>query len=232
MLGLARRMLLRTLAALRSQIRQGIPVIGLEPGCISVFRDEMGNLLYGDQDAARMRDNTFLLSEFLAGRVPDYRPPHLSSDALVHGHCHHKAILNFDREKALLRDMGLNAQVLDSGCCGMAGAFGYETEHYETGLKCGERVLLPAVRNAPASQMVIADGFSCREMIRQETGRKAVHLAQVLQMGLRAAGHTAPEIPGGRRRPPNNHRPGRWLLAGAAAAAIAYAAVRAHRSTS
>src|SRR5262249_38711899 len=113
--------------------------------------------------------------------------------AVVHGHCHHKALLHFEKETALLKDTGLSCTVLDSGCCGMAGAFGYEKEHYALGRKCGERVLLPAVRSADKDALIISDGFSCREQIRQETDRQALHLAEVLELAL----HQGPAGPPG-----------------------------------
>ncbi len=124
----------------------------------------MTNLIYGDEDAKRLQRQTYLLSEFLE-QAEHYKPPRLERKAVVHGHCHHKSTLNFQSEEQILRDVGLDYQVLDSGCCGMAGAFGYESDHYEVGIKCGERVLLPAVRNAPEHSLIIADGFSCREQI-------------------------------------------------------------------
>src|SRR5262249_39843426 len=102
-----------------------------------------------------------------------------------------KSVLQFDKETNLLKRAGLDCQVLDSGCCGMAGSFGYEADHYEVGVACGERVLLSEVRKAPEGELIIFDGFSCREMIRQETKRNALHFAQVLQIGL----HEGPSGP-------------------------------------
>jgi Fe-S oxidoreductase len=124
-----------------------------------------------------------VLSEFLAKHAPGFRPQ-IDAAALVHAHCHHKAIMRIDDEKAVLEQMGVRAQVLDSGCCGMAGAFGFEPEHYEISSRIGERVLLPAVRNAAPGTEVVADGFSCREQIRQGTGRRAVHLAELIASRL------------------------------------------------
>ncbi len=137
----------------------------------------------------------FLLSEFLQQKAEHYKPPVLNRKAVVHGHCHHKSTLNFESEEQLLHDVGLDFQVLDSGCCGMAGAFGYERNHYEVGIKCGERVLLPAVRNAPEDSLIVADGFSCREQIQQQTQRKALHVGQVLQMGLHDGPHGPSQMP-------------------------------------
>jgi Fe-S oxidoreductase len=170
------------LITLREPIRSGVPIVGLEPSCITVFREELTNLLYGDEDARRLAGQSFILSEFLQQKVKDYQPPVLRRKALVHGHCHQKSMLHFEAEVDLLRKAAVECDVPDSGCCGMAGSFGYEADHYKVGLDCGERVLLPAVRNAPEDELIVTDGFSCREMIRQETHRRALHFAQVLQM--------------------------------------------------
>jgi len=184
MLDAAKKLLYQILGSLQAAIRAGVPVVGLEPSCVSVFRDELTNLLYGNEDAKRLQSQTFLLSEFLERKVKDYRPARLERKAVVHGHCHHKSQLKFTDEETVLKKMGLDYEILDSGCCGMAGAFGYETNHYELGIQCGERVLLPAVRRAPADALILADGFSCREQISQETDRRGLHIAQVLQMAL------------------------------------------------
>src|SRR5262249_36803163 len=102
-----------------------------------------------------------------------------------HGHCHHKALMRMDAERSVLDKLGLDVQMLDAGCCGMAGAFGFEKEHYDVAMHVGERVLLPAVRTAPQGTLIVADGFSCREQIAQSTDRRALHLAEVLRMALR-----------------------------------------------
>ena len=180
----AKGLLRQVLSTLRPYLQAGIPVVGLEPSCIAVFRDELTNLFPDDEDAKLLSAQSFLLSEYLE-RL-DYRPPQVRRRALVHGHCHHKAIMKMDDEAALLSRMGLDYRILDSGCCGMAGVFGFERgEHYDVSIKVGERVLLPAVRSAPKDELIIADGFSCREQIAQTTDRRALHLAQVLQMGLK-----------------------------------------------
>jgi Fe-S oxidoreductase len=194
MLDTAKTLLQQTIAALRKPIRDGVPVIGLEPSCMSVFRDELPNLMFGDEDATRLHHQSFLLSEFLKDKVENYQPPQLRRRALVHGHCHQKALLHFESEVELLKRAGIECHVPGSGCCGMAGSFGYEADHYKVGLDCGERVLLPAVRNAAKDDLIVTDGFSCREMIGQETDRKALHFAQVLQMAIK-------DGPGGPARP-------------------------------
>jgi Fe-S oxidoreductase len=189
MLDRARRQLEQILESLRPQIAAGTPVIGLEPSCVSVFRDEMPNLLAHNKDAIRLKDQTFLLSEFLV-RKADYRPPQLKRKALVHGHCHHKSVLKFDCEQELLRRTGLDFQILDSGCCGMAGSFGFEPAKYDVSVKIGERVLLPAVRSAPPDTLIIADGFSCFEQIEGLAQRRPLHIAEVLQMAIHSTqGH-------------------------------------------
>ncbi|MBI3278833.1 MAG: FAD-binding protein [Acidobacteria bacterium] len=188
MLGTARRLLHKILDTLRPAIRQGIPVVGLEPSCVSVFRDELPDLLSGDEDAAQLSRQTWHLSEFLEHHAGGYRPPPLRRKALVHGHCHHKAVLKLEAEESVLRKLGLDFQVLDSGCCGMAGGFGYEAgEPYRVSVACGERVLLPAVRGAAEDTLILADGFSCREQISQLTGRRALHLAEAMQMAIEQA---------------------------------------------
>jgi Fe-S oxidoreductase len=192
MLDTAKGLLRETLASLRKPIREGIPIVGLEPSCMTVFRDELTNLLYGDEDARRLSQQSFILSEFLTDKAKDYQPPRLTRKALVHGHCHHKSQLHFETEIDLLKKAGVECNVPDSGCCGMAGSFGYEADHYKVGLHCAERVLLPSVRRLPDDELIITDGFSCREMIRQETGRHAVHFAQVLQMAVKEGPHGPP----------------------------------------
>jgi Fe-S oxidoreductase len=172
-------------------------VVGLEPSCVAVFRDEMVNLFPHDEDAKRLSEQSFLLSEFLVKQ--GWQPPQSATSlqqrkAVVHGHCHHKAIMKMDDEETVLSKLGLDFEVLDSGCCGMAGAFGFEKNHYDVSIKVGERVLIPAVRDASKETLVIADGFSCREQIAQTTDRRALHLAQVIQMAMheRQSGETHP----------------------------------------
>jgi len=192
MLTLAKRLLRQIVAALRDDIELGTPIVALEPSCLAVFRDELCNLLSGDEDARRLKAQSFLLSEFLNKRA-HYHPPHLARRALVHGHCHHKALAQLTDEEQVMAALDLDARVLDSGCCGMAGAFGYERKHYDVSIACGERALLPEVRRADRDTLIIADGFSCREQIRQSTGRRALHLAEVIQLALRKRAH--PDAP-------------------------------------
>jgi Fe-S oxidoreductase len=185
MLDLARKLLLQILDALREPIHAGTCVVGLEPSCVSVFRDELTGLVPDDPDAARLSKQTYLLSEFLEKHAPDFSVPKLTRKAIVHGHCHHKSLLHFDDEEHVIAKTGLEYTILDSGCCGMAGGFGFEKgTHYDVSIACGERVLLPHVRGADRDTLVIADGFSCREQIRQTTDKQALHLAEVLALAL------------------------------------------------
>ena len=191
MLDLAKQWLLDIMSALEPEIQAGTPIVALEPSCGAVFRDELGELFPRDENAKRLTKQTYVLSEFLNER--DYRYPTLQRDALVHGHCHHKAVIKFDAETQAFDAMGLKAHVLDSGCCGMAGSFGFEREHYDVSIAAGERVLLPAVRSAPRDALILADGFSCRTQIAQQTDRRALHLADVIEM----AEHDGPRGPSG-----------------------------------
>jgi FAD/FMN-containing dehydrogenase/Fe-S oxidoreductase len=194
MLDTAKSLLRQALHALRPAIQAGIPVVGLEPSCLAVFRDELGNLFPDDEDARRLAGQSFLLGEFLNRKGEGYAPPRLGRRALVHGHCHHKSIFGMDDENAILGKLGLECESPEPGCCGMAGSFGFERgAHYDVSMKIGERALLPAVRAADPDTLVIADGFSCREQIEQGTGRRPLHLAQVLQMALRQSQGALPE---------------------------------------
>ena len=184
-LDMARAYLERILDALREPIAQGIPVVVLEPSCCSVFRDEMIDLMPERDDARKLAQLTMTMAEFLEKCAPDFSPPKLERDAVVQGHCHQKAIMRLKPDKAQMAKLGLRYAVLESGCCGMAGAFGYEEDKFEISRACGERVLLPRVRQADEQTLIIADGFSCREQIEQATGRKTVHLVEVMQMALR-----------------------------------------------
>jgi Fe-S oxidoreductase len=159
-----------------------MPIVGLEPGCILTFRDELPKLFSADSRARRLAESSFLLDEFLQRAVPGFVPPPYSAQVLVHGHCHQKAISGLDNEIALLRKVeGLEVQVLDAGCCGMAGAFGYEADKFELSRALAQRVLLPAIAAGGPEAIVITDGFSCRSQIRHfSPSTRAVHSAQVL----------------------------------------------------
>ncbi len=196
MLDRAERLLLEILDELSPEIEAGIPIVGLEPSCVAVFRDELVNLFPNDERAQALSRQTFLLSEFLeqeldhnSGNAP---LPRFERKALLHGHCHHKSIMKMTAEESLLRRLGIDFQSPAPGCCGMAGSFGFEHDKYDISAAIGELELLPAVRKAPPDWLIIADGFSCREQIAQGTGRHALHLAEVLQMALSPDSQSAP----------------------------------------
>ncbi len=222
MLDEAKLYLRKVMAALKQDIAAGTPIVCLEPSCASVFRDELRNLFPADEEALRLGRQVVLFAEFL-DRV-GYKPAAIALEdgsrrqkksksdqppapkALVHGHCHHKALWSLSPEEALLQHTGLDAQVMDSGCCGLAGSFGYQAEHYDVSMQIGEQVLLPRVRSAPLDTFIVADGFSCRQQIAHGTARRALHTAEVLQMALQSrqqplprngraveSGHTQPE---------------------------------------
>ncbi len=218
MLDLAKRKLRQILDGLQEEIARGTPVVGLEPSCVSVLRDELLGLFPHDANAQRLAKQTHTLAGFLRTKAPHWRPPQLTQKAIVHGHCHHKAVLGWDKEQELIRAVLPDHEVVDSGCCGMAGSFGYEAGKYDVSMQIGERRLLPKVRSAP-SALIVADGFSCHGQI-ETTGRKALHIAQVLQMAVRqrrAAPH-ASEVAARRLR--GRHLLRRAALAGAAALAV------------
>jgi FAD/FMN-containing dehydrogenase/Fe-S oxidoreductase len=177
----ARRYLDDVLRRLAPQIDAGMPFIVLEPSCASFFLEELRNFYPDSERAHRLGKQTYLLADFLAARAPHWQPPSLTGHRIVlHGHCHHKSIFNMKAERSLLESTGAQVTMLDSGCCGMAGPFGFERDKYEVSQTLGERVLLPAVRAADANTIIVTDGFSCREQIEQNTDRRAVHVAQVL----------------------------------------------------
>jgi FAD/FMN-containing dehydrogenase/Fe-S oxidoreductase len=186
MLDLARRTLRQILHVLRDEIESGVPVIVLEPSCAAVFRDELIALFPDDENARRLSAQTYVLAEFLRKEAPEFGPPPLARRAILQGHCHQRAVMKMSDEEEILRQMGLEVTTPEAGCCGMAGAFGFERgEHYDVSMRCAERALLPEVRRASLETLVIADGFSCREQIRQGTAREALHLAEILRMAMR-----------------------------------------------
>jgi Fe-S oxidoreductase len=186
MLDRAKRLLLQILDSLSPAIEAGIPVIGLEPSCVAVFRDELCNLFPHDHRAQALSRQTFLLSEFIETHAASFTFPRLERKALLHGHCHHKAIMKMTAEESILRRVGVDFLSPAPGCCGMAGSFGFEHDKYDLSMAIGELELLPAVRRAPSDWLIIADGFSCREQIAQGSERHALHVAEVLQMATNA----------------------------------------------
>jgi FAD/FMN-containing dehydrogenase/Fe-S oxidoreductase len=188
MLDLAKKVLRRTIDSLHREFGESIPMVGLEPGCLSVFREEMLNLFPDDLLAKHLNKRTHLLSEFLTMQEP-LKLPLLNQKAIVHFHCHQRAVIGTKADETVLTKLGIEYQVLDSGCCGMAGSFGFEKDHYDVSIRCGERVLLPAVRETSGDTLIITNGFSCREQIQQCTGRRPKHLSEVLRMACSNIGN-------------------------------------------
>jgi FAD/FMN-containing dehydrogenase/Fe-S oxidoreductase len=188
----ARRELTRTLAALRPFLERSVPVVGLEPSCLFSFRDEILVLLPGEE-SRRVARNTFLFEEFIAkeakaGRFAPAMAP-VAEKALLHGHCHQKAFgVMRDVEQVLRMIPDLSVETIDSACCGMAGAFGYQSETIDVSLAMAELNLLPAIRSASSGSVLVADGTSCRHQISDGSGRKAVHAVHLLAASIKAAG--------------------------------------------
>ncbi|MGH3996989.1 MAG: FAD-binding and (Fe-S)-binding domain-containing protein, partial [Pseudonocardiaceae bacterium] len=177
-LTVARLVLRRTLRLLRSEIAAGIPVVGLEPSCVATLRSDLIELLPNHPAATALAAQIRTLAEVLRDRAPDWQPPGRDRDALQQVHCHQHAVLGHDADDALLRAAGVRVWRA-SGCCGLAGGFGYQRGHEEVSSALAERSLAPAVRASPDA-LVLADGFSCRLQINQTTGRRALHLAELL----------------------------------------------------
>ncbi|CAH2945210.1 MAG: Fe-S protein, homolog of lactate dehydrogenase SO1521 [uncultured Paraburkholderia sp.] len=178
----ARALLRSTVNELADDIRAGVPVVGLEPGCLSVFKDELLKQLPGDPIAKKLLDQTFLFSDFVARA--DFEWPQLDANVIVHGHCHQKSIFGMKGDTALLDKLGVRWRLLDTGCCGMAGSFGFNADHYELSMKIAEDKLLPLVRQAPSEAIVVTNGFSCREQIQQGAARQSLHIAQLAMQAL------------------------------------------------
>jgi Fe-S oxidoreductase len=182
MLDAGRAGLVEILDVLGPLAGSGTPIVGLEPSCLLTLRDELPSMFPRSAEARRLADQALLFDEFLQQRAPQVAMPAREGLALVHGHCHQKALAGMSAELAVLgRAPGLVVDAPDTGCCGMAGAFGYGKDRYELSRTIAERVLLPAVRNSAPDTLIIADGFACRAQIRQFCrDRRPLHLAQAL----------------------------------------------------
>ncbi len=234
----AERYLKRTLRQLRDEIRSGTPVIGLEPSCVAVFKDEMLGMLPHDDDVRRLADNVAHFSDFLA-REGVALPRLPGGRAVVWGHCHQKATGGTASERDLLGEgMGLSVEEAKGGCCGLAGSFGFEAGKYDISMRCGEVGWLPAARKAPADALLVADGFSCKTQLEQsDVGRRALHLAEVIGLARRLGpGEIRRPLPEKLRAPPPEPpfvvRAGRTAVAlgvGVAAAALALRSMRRRR---
>jgi FAD/FMN-containing dehydrogenase/Fe-S oxidoreductase len=224
-LATGKRILRRTVARLAEHVRSDGLIVGLEPSCTAVFRADAAELFPDDQDVLRLRDHVVTLAELLTKHTPGWQPPRLDRTVLAQVHCHQHAIMGWDADGELLAAAGARAEHLESGCCGLAGNFGFQPGHAEVSEACAERVLLPRLRSAPPDAVILADGFSCRTQIHEldSGGREAMHLAELL-----AAANTMGTLP--HHNPeqvcaPRPAKPGRAVrlltLAGASAAAAA-----------
>ncbi|HEY1541921.1 MAG TPA: FAD-binding and (Fe-S)-binding domain-containing protein [Xanthobacteraceae bacterium] len=180
MLDEAKRLWRHTMDSLRDEIAGGTPIIGLEPACVSAFRDELPGLSPDDEVAKRLSGQTLFFSEFIDRYVDKAALPQVAGRAVVQFHCHHHAVIKTQSEQDVLDRLGLDYEVLNTGCCGMAGAFGFETQKYDVSIAAAERVLLPRLRAEPSETLVLANGFSCREQIEQCTGRRTAHVAEAM----------------------------------------------------
>jgi len=186
-LTVAQTVLERTLRTLRPALRAGTPIVVLEPSCAAVFRSDLTKLMSGNEDAHRLSKQTYTIGELLRQKAPDWQVPAHPADALVQQHCHQHAVLHYTDEQEMLQRAGVDVDVLDAGCCGLAGNFGFEKGHYDVSVACAEDQLLPAIRAADQSTVVIADGFSCRTQIAAlAPDRQAVHTVQLLARAIEA----------------------------------------------
>ncbi|RPI48436.1 MAG: (Fe-S)-binding protein, partial [Betaproteobacteria bacterium] len=186
MLDVAKRQLVEILDALGDDIGEGTPIVGLEPACVSVFKDELPNLFPDDARARALSAQMVYFSDFLKSATA-LATGDSGLRARVHGHCHHKALLGMGGEMALLARVGIEAKPIESSCCGMAGSFGFRPETYALSVQAAELKLLPAVRAAGPDELIIASGYSCREQIDQLSPRKAIHVAEDVAQALRLA---------------------------------------------
>jgi len=189
-LGAAKRHLARTLDALDGPAGRdgvpslrGMPVVGLEPSCTALLRDDTARLLPDDPRAHDLPTRVRSVAEFIAERRPNWTPPQLGGAAVVQQHCHQHAAWGFQADQALLAAAGVTPQVLP-GCCGLAGNFGAETGHYDVSVAVAEQHLLPALRAHDGATPSLADGFSCRTQASDLAGRRGLHLVQLLEAGL------------------------------------------------
>jgi FAD/FMN-containing dehydrogenase/Fe-S oxidoreductase len=183
----ARRVLRHSLDVLAPVVAAGVPIIGLEPSCTAMLQHDAPALLPQEPRARAVANSTYTLAAGLSVLAPEWQPPHVGGAAILQAHCHQHAVSGLAADQAILERAGVVADLLDAGCCGMAGSFGFEAEHYQLSMRIGELAVLPAVREAPPGTAVIADGFSCRTQIKDGTGRQAKHLAELLAAALPTA---------------------------------------------
>jgi Fe-S oxidoreductase len=238
-LAVAKRVLARTVSALAPHVREGGLVVGLEPSCTAVFRSDAAELFPTDQDVHRLREHTVTLAELLTEHTDGWQPPRVGGEgrqvkALAQVHCHQHAVLGWDADQRLLEAAGVDVEHLESGCCGLAGNFGFTAGHGEVSEAIAEQVLMPRLRKEPRSTVTLADGFSCRTQVHEldSGGHEGVHLAELLASAYRDAPVDGLTL--GARRPAVPSAAARASAVGAAgvaAVAGSYAASAAARRT-
>jgi FAD/FMN-containing dehydrogenase/Fe-S oxidoreductase len=181
----ARHVARRNVSLLAPHAHAGVPIIGTEPSCILTLRDEYIDLLPGDADVEAVAKQSFMIDEFLAkldqeGTLGISWSARQGPQVLFHGHCHQKALIGMGPSMAMLKAAGCTAQESGAGCCGMAGSFGYEAEHYEVSKRIGEERLFPKVESVNQQTIVAVAGVSCRQQIEHFTDRRTQHIAEVL----------------------------------------------------
>ncbi|MCE2946403.1 MAG: FAD-binding oxidoreductase [Betaproteobacteria bacterium] len=174
----AERQLREIMQALATDIEAGTPIIGLEPACVAVFRDELPKLFPDDPRAGKLALQVRFFTEFLVAEGVTF--PGLEIDALVHGHCHQKSVIGMGPDSRVLDAMGVRHSMIESSCCGMSGSFGFDPKHYDLSVKAAELSLLPALRACAPGTAVVSNGFSCREQIAQLGKRRALHVAELV----------------------------------------------------
>jgi Fe-S oxidoreductase len=207
-------------------LEAGTPVVGLELSCTAVFRADAPELMPDDQNVRHLDARFRTFAEQLLNHAPeDWQPPSLTRAATVQTHCHQHAVTKDDADRELMRRAGIDASVLDAGCCGLAGNFGFEQGHDDLSMTVAEQGVLPAVRDTAPGALVLADGFICRTQIEQDdTGRRALHLAEALALAMDGQHLPADHPEKLADRPEGSARDGRLLAAGAAASALGAAA--------
>ncbi|MGH3297907.1 MAG: (Fe-S)-binding protein, partial [Trebonia sp.] len=226
-LATGKKILKKTVDALAAHVRNGGYVVGLEPSCTSVFRGDALELFPDDQDVRRLSDHTKTLAELLTEHTPGYQPPAIRRKVLAQVHCHQHAVLKWDADQRLLGEAGAEAEHLETGCCGLAGDFGFQAGHGEVSRAIAERALLPKLRAANPGAVILADGFSCRTQIHEldSGGREAMHLAELLATAGNLGYDRPEETAAPRQAPPRPQATAATLAAmattGAAAAAAA-----------
>jgi Fe-S oxidoreductase len=179
-LGVAKRVLERTARALAPAQEAGLPIVVLEPSCATMLRSESRAVLGETPFTDYLRENVLTLAETLERYAPDWQPPTVARPAAGQVHCHQSSVLGFEADERLMARAGIDTKGMQRSCCGLAGNFGFEDGHYDVSRGAAERLLLPAVEGAAEDAVLMADGYSCRTQVEQLAGRRAAHLAEVL----------------------------------------------------